>query len=393
MLTIMPILTLIGFSRLRRSLCLLVLLLLSQPGIAQDLPSCFDRPTFRDPPWVDGNLFCPEGVIEEATAGELPFDALATAPDGTLYATRPLYGQVLAIRDSDGDHLPDTAEVVAEGLDLPNGLTYYDGALYIAAGAQIYRLRGEDLTLLVDDLPVGPGGWVGRLAVGPDQRLYVAVGASCDFCIPANPELGAILSFTLDGTDRQVFASGLRQAAGLAFLDGDLWATDSVSTDTAEPPDPDELNRVTAGAYLGWPYCSGGGELEVDFDCIGATGPAFSFPNGSRPLGIAAYTGDALPTLHHSLLVVLNGSENQTPIQGYQLAAVQVDDDGQPVEMLTLIPQRTFASDREAFTPTEMNYRASGFWPHRPLDVAVSPEGWVYVSVSGGAIIALRPLS
>jgi hypothetical protein len=97
--------------------------------------------------------------------------------------------------------------------------------------------------------------------------------------------------------------------------------------------------------------------------------------------------------LYNALLVVLNGSQNQTPITGYQLVAVQFDETGQPAEMLTLIPQRVDDINREAFTPTEMNYRASGFWPQRPLDVAVSPQGWVYVSVSGGAVLALRPLA
>lgn len=329
-----------------------LLLLFAPISAAQQLPPCAERPTFSDPPWVDGRLFCPELVIEATELGELPFTILATAPDGTLYAARPLLGQVLAIRDSDGDLLPDEAEIIAGGLSLPNGLAYHEDALYIAAGTTLYRWDGS-LTPLVDDLPVLPGGWIGGLALGPDERLYVALG-------PDSGE-GTVLSFTLDGDDRRSEARGLSQAAQMAFLHNRLWATDN------------------APASL----------LQITEDSVAA---AYEFPAGSRPWGIAAYEHAALPILQDTLLVVLNGSQNQTPISGYELVSVQFDEAGQPIESLTLIPQRTTARNREAFTPTEMNYRASGFWPERPLGVAVSPEGWVYVSVSGGAILALRPL-
>ncbi|HLV37403.1 MAG TPA: hypothetical protein VKY59_19950, partial [Spirillospora sp.] len=72
---------------------------------AQELPPCAQRPTFRDPPWIDGLRYCLENVIHEPEAGELGFTALAAAPDGTLYAARPLHGQVLAITDTNGDGL------------------------------------------------------------------------------------------------------------------------------------------------------------------------------------------------------------------------------------------------------------------------------------------------
>ena len=372
-------------------------LLLGQLLLAQDLPPCVERPTFRDPPWVDGRAFCPEMVIQTIDAGQLPFVALAVGPDGTLYATRPLYGQVLAIDDTDGDLLPDTSRVIAEHLDLPNGLAYHDGALYIAGGTNIYRLKDDDLTLLVSDLPVDAGGWVGDLAVGPDERLYVSIGAGCDYCLPQDAQRGTILSFALDGTDRQVVAQGLRQAAGLAFRGATLWVTDSARTALFDQPDLDELNRVTPGANFGWPYCVGAANmpdtLDSDFDCSTSTGPAFSLPTGSTPLGIAAYSSMALPSLSDSLLLALEGSHFRTDLRGYSLAVIHFDQAGQPVDYKIILPERTLAPDRERLTVELMNYNGSGFWPNRPLDVAVSPQGYVYISVSGGKILALRPLS
>jgi glucose/arabinose dehydrogenase len=360
-----------------------------------DLPPCQERAGFRDPPWVNGLIYCLEDVIRDPDAGDLAFTALAAAPDGTLYAARPLRGEVLALTDSDGDGLPDQSQVVISGLTLPNGLAYHAGALYIAHGPYLDRWADGQRVTLVADLPVAPGGWAGGVVVGPDARLYVSVGAGCDFCVPESDAAGAVLSFALDGSDRRVIATGLRQAAGLAFLGDQLWVTDSARLGLADTPDLDELNRVTAGAHFGWPFCIGAARLPdplaEPFDCALTTAPDLTFSTGSTPLGLAAYTGAALPDLDGTLLVALNGSRHRVDLRGYALAAVRFDAAGNPARYDILIPMQLASPSRDRFNPVEMSYRGSGFWPHRPLAVAVSPEGWVYLSVSGGQILALRP--
>ena len=55
------------------------------------------------------------------------------------------------------------------------------------------------------------------------------------------------------------------------------------------------------------------------------------------------------------------------------------------------MPARPDESPTSDFTLEQMNYRGSGFFPQRPLDVAVTEQGWVYISVGGGRILALRP--
>lgn len=352
----------------------------------QALPPCFEREHFRDPPWVDGRRYCLEEVIHDPQAGELGFTALASAPDGTLYAARPLAGEVLALTDSDADGLPDSPQVAAEGLTLPHALAYHEDGLYIAGGPHLYRLSGAERITLADDLPVNPGGWVGDLVVGPDERLYLSIGAGCNDCEPARPEYGSILSMALDGTDRQIVATGLRQGAGLAFLNGVLWATDSAPYGLAEQSERDELNRVTPDAFFGWPGCA------AALNCQSARLPELTFPTGSTPLGLAAYQGDVLPDLDNTLLVVLNGSRHRPDLRGYGLAAVHFNEAGQPARYEILIPAEIDSPVKEGYTLEEMNYRGSGFWPHRLIDVTVSSQGWIYVSVGGGQIVALRPL-
>jgi len=378
-----------------RCLCLLVfvMLVVSASGArAQALPPCHERPTQVETPLVDITRFCVEVVVDHPEGGRLGYSALAFSPDGTLYATRPLLGEVVALRDGDGDGLQETVEPVARGLTLPNGLLYHDGALYITGGPHLYRWRDGELDVLVDDLPAGAGFWTGSPALGPDNRLYIGTGAPCDFCRP-DGERGAILSFALDGSDRQLVATGLRHPAAVALAHGALWTVDTASRSFSAEPDLDELNHVEAGAHYGWPFCVGArnrAALPGGFDCTQATGPALTFPTHSSPVGLAAYDGSAFPSLQGSLLVVLHGSNNEAHMQGFALAAVTFDPTGAPSGYQVFVPGQS-PDDRPQFSLQRLNFRNSGIWPRRPLGIAVSPEGWIYFSVSDGRILALRP--
>ncbi|NDJ62998.1 MAG: hypothetical protein GYB67_17900 [Chloroflexi bacterium] len=378
--------------------CALVLSFSGAHG--QDLMvPCFWRATTLSQPWISPDMPCLEAVIDDPSAGELAFTALAVAAEGTLYAARPLAGQIIALDDADGDGLPETPRIAADGLTLPNALTVHNGALYIAGGAHIYRLSGGDLTVLVDDLPVGGGFWTGGIAVGPleqtDARIYVGVGAPCAACTPEDSERGTILSFALDGTDRRVLAAGLRQPADLAWHNGALWVVDSAPparNSDDDQADLDELNRVTPDAHFGWPYCLGAGNHQhlPGMDCAEAAAPTLTFPTGSTPLGITGYRSDAIPALDGALLVALGGSYNTRDLRGYVVVAVTVDSATGAARYRPILPAWPEPRPPE-FTLAEINYRGSGVWPHRPYDVAASPEGWVYISVGGGRILALRP--
>ena len=321
---------------------------------AQTLPPCAERPHYVDNPWVNARLFCLELLVEDNSAGELAFTALTVAPDGTLYAARPLAGQVFAIEDTDADALPDTARLIAENLILPNGLEFYDGKLYIAGGSQIsvYDPETGATDLLTEDVPTGGGFWTGDLTVGADGRIYVTTGAGGD-----NDALrGSVMSYALDGTDRQWVASGSIEPIGIAFQNETLWVVDST---------------------VGLMRVSPKGIIES----------AMTFHPDSRPAMLAPYTGDALPSLENTLLLVLRGSSDQVDLQGFAVVAINPDTS----DYTLLIPAESETQATVGFTLKEMNYRMSGFWPHHPLGVAVSPEGWVYVSVGGGRIMALRP--
>ena len=208
-------------------------------------------------------------------------------PTARFTLPRPLTGQVMAIRDSDGDTLPDDMDVFAAGLTLPNGLAFHDGDLYVAGGSHIYRISPDgEVTTLVDDLPAGVGFPTAGLAIGADERLYVAIGAPCSNCDFAAAERGAILSMNLDGGDRRVFASGFRNPADVAWYRGRLWTLDSAPPQ-AERNALDELNRLEAGGWYGFPYCLGAGTANLigDRGCRESIAPAMRFGTGAVPIG------------------------------------------------------------------------------------------------------------
>ncbi len=370
---------------------LTAVLSLSGISLAHDLPHCTERPAHQDPPWVSLD-WCLEVVIKDEAAGELAFSALAVGPDGTLYATRPHTGEILALTDTDEDALPDSPQVIADGLTLPNGLVWHEDALYVSGGARIDRWRDNELVTLVDDVPTGSGFWTGRLTVGPDERLYVGSGAPCDLCERDAPGRAAIWSYALDGSDPQRIATGIREPMDVAFLNGHLWTVDTAADEAADA-NLDRLIRVENGAFYGWPYCpgmAGSPPLPTHLDCASVPPSALRFPTHSNPIGIEAYTSSTFPRIQNSLIIVLGGSQGTAQLEGYSLVVVPVNESGKTSDYRIILPEPVDPATN-TIPLLRMHYVKSGFWPLRPLDVAVSPEGWIYVSVSGGSIYALRP--
>ena len=403
----MPVFTLLRRLALS-ALALLVALLgdgLDARAQQTELVRCAERPTVIDRElYADNMRWCVEQVLHDRQIEPLAFTALEVAPDGTLYATRPLSGAVMAIRDSDGDQLPDAMETFADGLTLPNGLAYHNETLYVAGGANIYRISMTGaLETIVDDLPSGGGFWTGGLAIGSDGRLYVAVGAPCGNCEFDERERGAILSMNLDGSDRQIVATGFRQPADVAWYRDRLWTLDSAPYQAGKHA-RDELNLVEPGGWYGFPYCIGAGERNIasaDVDCADSVSPVMRFGSGAVPISLAAFPHDTLPGTEDTLIVVLSGEPSQIDIVGYKVIMITFDEGNQPLGATVLIPYR-FNALRQAYQPYRgqglywerfilVSEAGFGIYPQQPLAAAVHPRGWIYISLTGGRIIALRP--
>lgn len=403
----MPVLTLLirWGSRFLFGLTIVGIFNIGSQAQEQDLGRCSKRSTaIQGELYVDNYRWCTETVVHDRQIEPLSFTDMEVAPDGTLFATRPLSGQVIAIHDTDGDTLPDAMETFADELTLPNGLAFHKGDLYVAGGANIYRITPAGaVETLVNDLPSGTGFWTGGLAVGDDDKLYVAVGAPCDNCNYAAPERGVILNMNLDGSERQVVATGLRNPADLAIFRDRLWTLDSAPRQKQRNA-LDELNLVRAGGWYGFPHCLGEDTINIasdDIDCARSVQPVMRFGSGANPTSLAAYPFDVLTGTADTLIVVLSGEPSQVDIVGYKVIMVTFDEADRPLGASILTPYR-YEGGRQAYMPytgaglfwrkfIHVSEQGWGFYPQQPLAVAVSPQGWIYISMTGGRIIALRP--
>ncbi len=297
---------------------------------------------------------------------------------GTLFVGTRRKGKVYAISDMDGDQVADRVRVIASELEMPSGLAFREGALFVGATDRI--LRFDDIESRLDsppepvvvtaDLPdKWHHGWK-YLRFGPDGWLYIPVGAPCNVC--EEPGFAEIRRIRPDGSGMEVFARGVRNSVGLAFHpdDGTLWFTDN-GRDMMGDDLPDcELNHAPEpGMHFGFPYCHQGDLPDPDFgegqDCAQFTPPALRLGPHVAPLGLAFYTGEMFPEEYNKdLLVAEHGSWNRSEKIGYRIKRVRFDDDGR-------------VAGQEVFASGWLQGQES--WG-RPNDVLVMPDGALLVS-------------
>lgn len=214
---------------------------------------------FRSGPFAtDHTLTLPPGfTISVFAAGLTAPRFMAVAPNGDLFVSEKVAGKVVVLTDRDRNGVVDSIVEFATGLAKPHGLASYNGYLYVAREASVLRFPYQtgDLTArgpaetVVPNLPSGPGsGLVGNvnhdtrtIVFGPDGKMYVSAGSSCDQCVESDPRRAAVLQFNPDGSGGRIFATGLRNAVGLGFdpRTNLLWATvnERNGLGPGEPPD------------------------------------------------------------------------------------------------------------------------------------------------------------
>lgn len=308
---------------------------------------------------------------------------LRPTPSGGLLVSQPRSGTILMLEpDRDGNGRSDGRRKLLEGLNRPHGMDIHDGFLYVGEGDGIGRVRVDDFSAsaeqlqagyerIVDDLPSGGNHWSRTVRVGPDGFLYVSVGSSCNVCEDA-PRRAAMLRFRLDGTDGEIYASGLRNSVGFDWRPGtgELFATDNGRDLLGDNFPPCELNRIVRGGFYGWPYVNGDGVADPDFgdaapDRISdSISPAHGFRAHNAPLGMTFIRSDAVPADYRgAALVALHGSWNRSKKDGYKVVSLHWDAAGR-------IEERDFA----------IGFERDDEVVGRPVDVAEGGDGTIYIS-------------
>ena len=306
---------------------------------------------------------------------------------GVPYVADRAGGRVVRLEDVDGDGVADQTEVVLDRLNAPHSIAFHDGYLYVTETNQVIRARDDDSDgsydnpeVVIPDLPTG-GHWSRTIVFGPDGKLYLSVGSSCNACREEEPIRATVSRYDADGSNGEIISVGLRNAVGLAFdAHGQLWATNNGRDLLGDDVPPETLNLVTDGTDFGWPRCHSGDipdpELAGDTGCQDVDQPAVRMQAHSAPLGLTFLDANALDgSFDGDALIAFHGSWNRSEPTGYKVVRVSFRD-GVPSGEVTDFVTGFLLDDGESWG--------------RPVDVLQLPDGSVLISDdSGGRIFRL----
>lgn len=307
--------------------------------------------------------------------------SLALGSAGVIYVGNRKADKVYAVKDEDGDWVADRTYVLDSGLNMPNGVAFKDGDLYVAEVSKVWRYRDIESNLaqpprpemIYQDYPTeSHHGWK-YIAFGPGGKLYVPVGAPCNICKSKNPVFASITRMNEDGSGMEIIAEGVRNTVGFAWhpTTGELWFTDNGRDMMGDNYPPCELNRVArAGLHFGYPYCHGGDIADPEFGherpCSDFQRPVWNFEAHTAPLGMKFYTGEMFPAEYHGdVIVAQHGSWNRSKKIGYRLIRVQLEGNR--------------AIKSEVFMEGWLDSDRQDQWG-RPVDVLQMPDGSLMIS-------------
>jgi len=359
--------------------CALISLARAQP--ASDLAGISLPPGFSVNVWVDG--------VTNARS-------LALGDEGTVFVSTRRDGRVYAvISQPNGTRKVIT---IADGLRMPNGIAFKDDALYVAENHRIIRFDSIEQSLgnlgapivITDSLPTERHhGWR-YIKFGPDNKLYVALGAPCNVC--EQQGLANIIRMNADGSGQEIYAEGIRNSVGFAWHPdtSELWFTDNGRDLMGDDIPPGELNKVSAPfMHFGFPYCHGGDIPDPEFGekrlCSEFEPPVQKLGPHVAPLGMIFYTGSMFPVEYkNQVLIAEHGSWNRSRKIGYRISLVRIKERnpvgyetfvdgwlqgedvlGRPVDLLQLPDGSLLLSDDQNGLIYRITYK-------RPIDEGVS---------------------
>ncbi|MBI4065213.1 PQQ-dependent sugar dehydrogenase [Candidatus Gottesmanbacteria bacterium] len=334
---------------------------------------------------------------------------LAWDPNGVLLASIPSQGRVVSILRAIGEFRDDQVATVVEGLNRPHGIAFLGNTLYIAETNAVatydYDVNSHKATnrKKIIDLPEGGNHFSRTIGFGPDGRLYIAVGSSCNVCNENDWRRAKILVANADGSDLKEYATGLRNSVFFTWhpLTGEMWATEMGRDLIGDGIPPDEINLIKEGANYGWPYCYGKNVTDLTFSskgCQGAIASHIDLQAHSAPLGLAfipnrkpsslkdegankiATAKILTPSLWPEeylgdLLVAYHGSWNRSTPTGYKVVRMKLDSQG------------NYEGIEDFITGWLGHASAAAGALGRPVDLLFDQKGNLYISDDKAGVI------
>lgn len=343
-------------------------------------------------PSMVSQLKAPAGWKVMIAASGLGKPRMLYMTDAGLYITRRDQGDVLLLKDKDGDNkFEDLSTVVGEFPGV-HGITVKDGWMYLVSNRILrrYRIEADGSTStfeeLANDLPDGGQHPNKTLEFGPDGMLYLSVGSTCNDCSESNKEAATMLQIDPATWKRTVFARGLRNTIGFDFQPATkaLWGIDNGGDAKGDNWPPEEVNLIVKDGNYGWPLVYGKQMPdETREDPAGTTKAAYAKMTKASVLEVTAHSapiafrffGNAAvpPTYKNDGLVCWHGSWNRKEPSGFKVQRIKFDDKG----------VATGAEDfLTGFLSTDKRTRFG-----RPAGLFIAPKGQVFISDDANGII------
>ena len=362
---------------------------------------CTNTAEFVEPP-AQINLSVPENYTIQAFS-KLPTvknsfisgpRMMAEDTNGNLYVTTGRLNKVFKIKDTNHDGFGDSIEIFKDGLNVPNGIAIHEDYIFIANQDNVLKINlnePEVEEVIIDNLPTGHHT-TKTLKVGPDEKLYLNVGSSCNVCNEEDPLRATILRYDLKGKPEgsletfgrhktsPIYATGLRNAQGFAWhpITLDMYGTNNGSDSRAKSKGgkiddsipPEHLNTIKANKNYGWPHCWGNNQEDPNFPgsenfCKNMHPPSLLLPSHSTPIGISFLEKTKFEdNFKKNALIALHGSWNKKEHSGYKVILVEFNEENKPT----------------GYSDFVTGWLKNGASWGRPVDIIQSNDGGVFIS-------------
>ena len=351
------------------------------------LTSLYCNPGNSETPGNESDIKLPKGFRIEVFADNIDgARSMTLSPDGILFVGTRGTGNVYAVLDKDKNNKADQVITIASGLDMPNGVAFRNGALYVAENSRVIRFddiinnlkENAPFKIVNSSFPSDRShGWK-FIAFGPDDKLYVPVGAPCNICLSENKIYASVTRMNPDGSGLEVFANGIRNTVGFDWhpVTKELWFTDNGRDMLGDNIPPDELNNAPKqGLHFGYPFFHGIDIRDPEYgegkNPDDYTRPVQALGPHVASLGMRFYTGNMFPPEYRNqIFIAEHGSWNRSEKIGYRVTLVKLD-----------------GNKAISYEPFAKGWLQGNNVTGRPVDVLVMPDGALLVSDDLGGII------
>lgn len=292
-----------------------------------------------------------------------------------LLVSIPKDGKVIALPDKNRDGEADEQIVLLENLNSPHGLEFYKDYLYVAETDKVvrYKYNTGELSLSnpekILDLHSGGNHFSRTIRFGPDNKLYITSGSTCNVCVEEDNQRATMMRVNPDGSNYKIFAKGLRNTVFFDFDEnGQIWGNDMGRDLLGDLLPPDELNVIREGGDYGWPYCYGNKVVDPfgksEEKCQGTIGTVWDYHAHVAPLGISFIKSSQFPdSWQGDLLVSQHGSWNSSVPVGYKIVRL-------------VIKNGKVTEEKDFISGFLQGSVAAG----RPVDLLFGGDGSLYIS-------------